>query len=203
MNRCQAVVFDYGNVLVMVNRLAMCAAMARHSPLSAEQIVPLVWEGDLEREAETGAYDSRELFRRVKERVRGEPSWSYEQFREEFADGFELNTEGVEALRLAARRGRRTFILSNTSYLHARRLFLNEDLATIPEGYVLSFKIGVMKPDPAIWRHLLQTTGLRAEQCLYIDDVPAFCGVAEGLGFTAINYLRGRTNLLQRLEDLL
>ena len=203
MSRYQAVVFDYGNVLAMVDRPAMCAAMARHSPLSAGEVQSLVWGGDLEREAETGAYDSREQFRRVKERIRGEDSWSYEQFREEFAAGFVFNDEGLEALRLAAGRGRRTFILSNTSFLHARLLFQNETLATVPEGYVLSFKVGVMKPDPAIWRHLLRTAGLQAGECLYIDDVPEYCAAAQRLGFTALNYLRGNTDLLQKLENLL
>ena len=85
----------------------------------------------------------------------------------------------------------------------ARRLFMNEELATVPEGYEFSFKVGTMKPDPAIWRHLLRTAGLEAGQCLYIDDEPPFCRAAEALGFTAIRYERGRTDLLRRLRELL
>lgn len=203
MQNIQAVVFDYGNVLMMVDRPASCRALARHSPLCAEEIEKQIWGNELEREAESGKYDSHEQFRRIKERIRGEASWSYEEFREEFAEGFALNPEGLEALRLTVRRGRRAFVLSNTSYLHARLLFMNEELTTLPEGHVLSFKVGAMKPDPAIWRHLLETRNLRASACLYIDDVAAYCAAAEGLGFTAIHYLRGRVDLLQRLNDLL
>jgi putative hydrolase of the HAD superfamily len=203
MGRFQAVVFDYGNVLVMVDRLAQCQALARHSSLPAGEIVERIWGNELEREAETGKFDSREQFRRIKERIAGEASWSYEEFREEFASGFELNPEGLRALRFAVARGRRTFILSNISYLHARLLFLHEELTTLPEGYVFSFKIRAMKPDPAIWQYLLRTTGLTAGECVYIDDVPAFCQAAERLGFTTIHYVRGSTDLLQRLEDLL
>ena len=203
MDRYRAVVFDYGGVLVLVDRLEQCRALARHSPLAPEQILERIWGGELEREAETGRYDSREQFRRVKERIQGEAAWSYEQFREEFAEGFQLNPEGLEALRHAVSRGLRTFVLSNTSYLHSLRLFNYEELATLPESYVFSFKVGAMKPDPAIWRHLLAATGLRARQCIYIDDEPAFCRAAERLGFTAIHYARGGTNLLQRLEELL
>ncbi len=203
MSRHQAVVFDYGNVLMMVDRLANARVLARHSPLPAEEIVARIWGGDLEREAETGAYDSREQFRRIRQRIGGESSWSYEEFREEFAEGFELNPEGLEALRLATRRGKRSFILSNTSYLHARLLFMHEELATLPEGYIFSFKVGVMKPDPAIWRYLLRATGLEAGQCVYIDDVAEYCAAAERLGFTAIHYLRHEPGLLQRLEELL
>jgi FMN phosphatase YigB (HAD superfamily) len=199
----RAVVFDYGNVLAMVDRPAQCRRLARYSPLSPEQILRRIWGNDLEQDAESGRYDSHELFRRLRERIQAEESWSYEEFLVDFAAGFDLNPEGVAALRLAAGADKRTFVLSNTSYPHARRLFLHEELATIPEGYVFSFKVGAMKPDPAIWRHLLATTGLAAGQCVYIDDVPEYCRAAEALGFAAIHYEKGRTDLLRRLQDLL
>jgi FMN phosphatase YigB (HAD superfamily) len=199
----RAVIFDYGNVLAMVDRPAQCRRLARHSPLSPEEILRRIWGNDLEQDAESGRYDSHELFRRLRVRIQAEESWSYEEFLVDFAAGFDLNPEGVAALRLAAGAGKRTFILSNTSYPHARRLFMHEELATIPEGYVFSFKVGAMKPDPAIWRHLLVTTGLAAGQCVYIDDIAAYCGAAEALGFAAIHYENGRTDLLRRLQDLL
>lgn len=199
----QAVVFDFGNVLCMFDQPAQCRQLARRSPLPAEEIERRIWGHDLETDAETGRYDSREQHRRVRDRIQAPRSWSYEDFLEDFATGLEPNAEGLAALRLAAGTGRRTFILSNTSYTHARRLFMNEELATLPEGYVFSFKVGAMKPDPAIWRHLLRITALEAGQCLYIDDEPPFCRAAEALGFTAIRYERGRTDLLARLRELL
>jgi len=199
----QAVVFDYGNVLAMVDRPAQCRQLARHSPLSSEEVLRRIWGNDLEQDAESGRYDSHEQFRRIRARIQAEEGWGYEQFLEDFAAGFELNPEGVAALRLAADAGRRTFVLSNTSYPHARRLFMHEELATIPEGYVFSFKVGAMKPDPLIWRHLLATTGLAAAKCVYIDDVQEYCRAAEGLGFAAIHYEKGRTDLLRCLADLL
>jgi FMN phosphatase YigB (HAD superfamily) len=198
-----AVVFDFGNVLAMFDPSAQCRQLARRSPLPAEEIERRIWGNDLEIDAESGRFDSREQFLRVRDRIQAPQSWSYEEFLEDFATGLEPNPEGLAALRLAAGAGRRTFILSNTSYTHARRLFMNEELATIPEGYVFSFKVGAMKPDPAIWRHLLRTTGLEAGQCLYIDDEPPFCRAAEALGFTTIRYERGRTDLLRRLRELL
>ena len=123
----QAVVFDYGNVLTMVDRLAQCRQLGRHSPLAREE------------------------------------------FLEDFAVGFELNPEGVAALRLAAGAGKRTFILSNTSFPHARRLFLHEELTTIPEGYV--DPAGGHWPEPVPGEPLL-----RAGQ-----GKPAMAGVKAGV----------------------
>ncbi len=202
-SRILAVVFDFGNVLAMFDHLANCRQLAGRCPLPAEEILRRIWHNDLERDAESGRYDSREQFRRISGRIQAADGWSYEQFLEDFAAGLELNPEGFDALRLAAGSGRRTFLLSNISFAHARYLFLNEELATIPEGYVLSFKVGAMKPDPAIWRHLLATTGLSADQCLYIDDEAPFCRAAEAQGFATIHYQKGSTDLLQRLRACL
>jgi putative hydrolase of the HAD superfamily len=100
-------------------------------------------------------------------------------------------------------RGARCFVLSNTSFLHARMIFENEVLASIPELHILSYKVGLMKPDPRIWLKLLEYTGLDAGDCLYIDDVEAYCDAARGLGFGVFCYDRNTHFLSQILQDVL
>lgn len=196
----EAVVFDFGNVLTMVDRLACCGALARHCSLTPSEICARIWGTEIERLSETGAWDSVEHFHRIRDAIGASGDWTHRQFLEEFVTGFTVNPEGVEAMRLARARGRRVFVLSNTSYNHARFLFNAEDLVRLPEGHVLSFKVGVMKPDPLIWRHLLETRRLAPERCLYIDDIPAFCAASEALGFKSINYIKGKTDLLGELD---
>ncbi len=203
MASLEAVVFDFGNVLATIDRQAMCAALARHSPLSAAEILGGIWGTEIERSAETGVWDSREQFQRIRARIEGERSWTYEEFLAEFLEGIEANAEGIEAMRLARGRGKRIFVLSNTSYAHARWLLGREDIVSLVEAFVFSFKVGAMKPDAAIWRHLLANTGLAAASCLYVDDVPEFCSAAGRLGFATINYVKGRTGLLQELRRAL
>lgn len=190
----RAVVFDYGNVLALHDRREICRRLSAHSALSAEEILPLIYGNDLEFESETGKFDSREHFRRIKERIGGDDRWSYDEFAEEFKNVFVLNEEAVGALELAAR-SHRVFILSNTTYLHALWLFEQEILATVPELYFLSFKLGVMKPDPEIFRIMMRTGALTAEECLYVDDLPEFCDAAGALGIHTIHYRRGATDL--------
>jgi HAD superfamily hydrolase (TIGR01509 family) len=198
----EAVVFDFGNVLVRVDRSLICGRMARHCALSPQEVGSRLFDSDLEYDSETGKYDSREHFRRTKERIGAENGWTYEQFREEFKDAFELNPEGMAALEAASRR-KRTFVLSNTSYLHALWLFEQEQLATIPEYHIFSFKVGAMKPDARIWEHMLRVSSLEARQCLYIDDMEEYCLVAGRLGFNSIHYQPGKTALLEELENWL
>lgn len=55
-------------------------------------------------------------------------------------------------------------------------------------GLVVSGEEGLMKPDPAIYRLLLQRFGLRAEECLFIDDRPANVAAAQELGIAAVRF---------------
>ena len=56
------------------------------------------------------------------------------------------------------------------------------------ETIVISGEVGLAKPDPRIFRHLLERTGLEAESTVYVDDVPANVAVAEELGMTALRF---------------
>jgi 2-haloacid dehalogenase len=50
------------------------------------------------------------------------------------------------------------------------------------DGVVVSGRERLLKPDPAIFHLLLDRYGLAAEDCLFIDDVPANVAAAEGVG---------------------
>lgn len=199
----KAVVFDFGNVLCRINRNAFSDALAVHSPLDPDTIGKLLWGGDLEKENETGKIDSHTHYARIAELIDARDSFDYETFRKLYMLILEPNPDGIAALKYARSRGMRTFILSNIAFLHATRIFNDETLATIPELHILSYKVGAMKPDPLIWRTLLTCSGLCAPECLYIDDIEAYCETARSLGFGALNYDFRHQNLSRELENML
>ena len=199
----KAVIFDYGNVLCRLDRPAVDRSFAARCGLTPEEAGARIWGGDLERELETGAIDSREHFERLRLALGAQASWRYEEFAEEYMACLLPHPEGEAALVAAARSGLRTFILSNTSFLHSRAIFQNETLATIPEIYALSYKLGFMKPDPRCWLWLLERASLRPEECLYVDDVEAYCEAAEKLSLRALRYDYRSENLLQKLRAAL
>jgi len=184
-------------------RRAVARAAAPRSKLSARDLDAALWGGSLEREHETGRFDSRGFYRRVAALAGFEPSYSYEEFAGDYRRIILPNPDGEAGLITARDRGARCFVLSNTSFLHARMIFENEVLASIPELHILSYKVGLMKPDPRIWLKLLEYTGLDAGDCLYIDDVEAYCDAARGLGFGVFCYDRNTHFLSQILQDVL
>ena len=91
----------------------------------------------------------------------------------------ELKSRGVE-LHGLTNWSHETFVVTRTRPQYA---FLGEF-----ETIVVSGEEGVMKPDPRIFAVLLERTGRRASECLFIDDNAANVAAARQLGFQAIQF---------------
>lgn len=61
-----------------------------------------------------------------------------------------------------------------------------------------SSKVGIRKPDPAIYRMACDALGVRPEQCVYLDDLGINCKPAAAMGMAAIKVTSGA----QALADL-
>lgn len=199
----KAVVFDFGNVLCSVDRFSFAENAARHSRMGPAELDSMLWGGQLERDFETGKFDSREYYRKVSALAGFGVEYDYDRFAEDYRRIIQPNPDGENGLVRANEMGYRTFVLSNTSFLHASMMMCNETLATIPELHILSYKIGCMKPDSGIWLRLLDLARLKAGDCLYIDDVEAYCEAARRLGFAAFRYDKNIHKLSHILGNML
>ena len=63
-----------------------------------------------------------------------------------------------------------------------------ESLAFMPymDGGIVSFRVGLTKPDPQMFSCFLERYGLQAESCVFIDDSAENVVVARELGFAGI-----------------
>lgn len=96
--------------------------------------------------------------------------------------------ETVELLQELRGRGHRIFCLSNIcteiyQYVAARYPFFREF-----EDVIVSAEVKLAKPDPEIFRYMLQRFGIRPEQTLFIDDMPANVQSAAGLGIRTVRF---------------
>ena len=99
-----------------------------------------------------------------------------------FADnGVHLWDDSVPTLRELRARGLRTAIVSNCD--HATRPIVDDlGLEHEADAIVLSFEVGVAKPDPGIYRAALSAVGARPEEAVFVDDQSWYCEGAEALG---------------------
>lgn len=56
------------------------------------------------------------------------------------------------------------------------------------EAIVISGEVGIAKPDPRIFRHLLERTGFAAASTVFVDDAPANVAAGAALGLTALRF---------------
>lgn len=100
-------------------------------------------------------------------------------------------------------------ITNNAQVGHGAGMAASEDQSAEVQAILARFdhviessKAGVRKPDPAIYRMMLDSLALEAAQCIYLDDLGINCKPAAALGMTAIK-VSGEAQALDELGALL
>jgi putative hydrolase of the HAD superfamily len=110
--------------------------------------------------------------------------------------------ETVKLVRALQQRGFDIYCLSNMPapmYEHLRRRHTFWDVF---RGVVVSGEIQMMKPEPQIYRHLLERFDLKARESVFVDDMQANVDAAKAVGLHAIRF-QNATQCQQELDELL
>jgi len=74
---------------------------------------------------------------------------------------------------------------------HSTRPIVDElGLEREADAVVLSFEVGVAKPDPGIYRAALDALGARPEEAVFVDDQAWYCEGAEAIGIRSFMIAR-------------
>ncbi len=114
-----------------------------------------------------------------------------------------------ERIRLLKRlkHGYELYLLSNTNEIHrkcydqmVKRTFNNGGLHTYFNQDFYSHKIGYRKPDPEAFRFVIEHTGIKTAETLFVDDNADNIAAAEHLGF-AVLHLTPDRSLVEELKN--
>jgi putative hydrolase of the HAD superfamily len=198
--------FDCGNVLVAFDIEIICRELAVFSPLSPDRIFSAIYGqgllfGDsLHHQFETGQLNTPEFFRQVKKAIQANDGLTMEKF-QEIANGIFKENTAIKKILEHVKLNFRLSILSNTNELNwshinnfsiIKNYFENSDI-------FLSFKIGSKKPDPAIFRTVLEKCAFQPSEILFIDDEPSNVEGFAKFGVRGIKY-NCRTDSLEKLN---
>lgn len=95
--------------------------------------------------------------------------------------------------------GLRVYCLSNISDKICRDCAKELAFLKLTDGRILSYEEKLIKPDPAIYRLLLKRYDLKADECIFIDDLENNVRAACELGFHGIVF-RNRQQAEQEIE---
>ena len=180
------VVFDIGNVLLRWNPRHLYRTVFEDEAQMEwflDHICDPAWNLEQDR--------GRTWAEAIEERIARHPEWAsqiraFDQRWQEMVPGaIEENVALVARLRAA---GVPTYVITNFSrekFEESRHRFRWLDTF---EGVVVSGIEGLVKPDPAIYRLFLERYGLRAPDCIFIDDSQANAAGARSVGMHAVLY---------------
>jgi epoxide hydrolase-like predicted phosphatase len=78
-------------------------------------------------------------------------------------------------------------VLSNAGMDWMHELFSAEQNELFDE-VVLSYQVGVIKPDPVMYETIAAKLGVLPEECLFVDDQPRYVDGAKSVGMKAIHF---------------
>jgi 2-haloacid dehalogenase len=110
----------------------------------------------------------------------------HERWHETVSGVFEDNVAVLERLRA---NGVPTYCITNFSGAKFAEAKLRYPFLAAFDGAVVSGDERMLKPDPAIYRLLLERYGLSAGRCIFIDDSRANAEGARAVGMRAIHYV--------------
>ena len=197
--KIKCVISDLGKVILFFDNFIFFQKIAEHCPFSAQDISERVHRHiDLIRSFDTGEIESEDFYREVVQKL--EADVGKKNFFRMYNDVFSLNLPVLDLLR-RLKTNHKLILLSNTDV--ERFGFIQKEFPEILffDEYVLSYEAGYMKPHPEIYMRALNKARIRAEECVFLDDLQENIEGAECVGMNVILY-EPHTDLEAKLKQM-
>lgn len=177
----RGVLWDVGNVIVRWDPRRLYSKIF---PDTAERddflarVCTLEWHVETDRGLDP-AENTRRLIERFPQHEAAIRAW-WDRWDEMFGGVIEETVEVIEAL---AERGVPQFGLTNMSAASWPAIRAMTPAFERLSYLLVSGEVGLVKPDPAIFRLLCEKVGMAPEELLFVDDSPRNVEAARALGF--------------------
>lgn len=176
----QTLIFDLGNVLVSFSHEKMFAQIAAVTGLSSEEVRELLVDNRIGIQYERGLLTSEEIFAIFQEKA--PHSFQLPDLLEAASTIFDPRPEMEALVEILKKKGYRLIIVTNTSEPHFNTLSETAPFLKHFDHIILSYKVGLVKPEQAIFEYTLKQAGAHPSECLFIDDLVENVHAAERLG---------------------
>ena len=201
-NTIKALIFDLGNVIVNLNMRKFYKKILPKSDNKQINIYKDLWE-PIEK-LDKGLFSKEEFYQEAKKRFQFQDVGK-EEFFNMFNSIFDsLNYKLLDFIKkLKKDKMYKVFALSNTNPLHVEFLAKNIiDFRDYFNQVFYSFELGMIKPDPKIFLHVLEHINYKPSECIFIDDNRKNVKVAEQIGMIGIQF-RNETKILEEIKEVL
>ncbi len=180
----RGVIFDVGGVLLHETDHTRRIAWERRLGLPRGQLARLVMDSEPAARAAAGEVTERQVWQAVGARLGLDETQTLELQRD-FWSSEELDitlVRFVQSLRPRYKIGVLSNAWSDARSFHNAKFKMN----TWVDAAVYSAEVKLLKPDPRIYRIVLDQLGLPAGACVFVDDKPANVQAAQALGMKGV-----------------
>lgn len=188
MQNIKNIIFDYGNVIFLIDFLKTQNSFTELGIQNVETFFAHAGHHSLFDKFETGSISAAEFRNGIRE-VTGKPDLSDEQIDKAWTSLLIGVPPVNHELLLKAKAQYRTFLLSNINEIHLnfihdylKREHQVESNDQFFEKVYYSHLVKIRKPNKEIFELVLQENGLNIEETLFIDDSPQHLKTARELG---------------------
>jgi len=184
-DRFLLILFDLGKVILPFNIRIATKAFEKECSLPSEEIVRRIMGNSLDWDFETGKISPEEFYEEVKRRTG--LNVAYDHFVELWNDIFSENQKVSEVVRRLKEKYL-VAIISNTNRLHFDFAYREFPIVQEVGHFILSYQVGVRKPDPKIYQIALERFHVTSQRTVYVDDLEPFVNTARTLGLHGIHF---------------
>ena len=181
----RGIIFDFGNVICRFENSRFLNRLRQWSALPVETLRENIFGAGIHLRFERGDIDTAE-FRRLVESATG-AKVPEEAFTEAFTDIF-TPIDGVQPIIRKLKGKKQLGLLSNTNELHFIHRIRPMPVFPLFDSVTLSYEVGALKPEEAIYRDALRKLSIPANECVFIDDILAYVEGAKAIGMRGIRF---------------
>jgi len=183
MKKYDLIIFDLGRVILDFDHNKSAQKIAKRFDLDKDYIHDLFFESQITKLHDEGKVTPKEFHKSVIKHLN--IKLGFKDFQNCWNDIFVLKKD-VTGLVKHLRKEYKVYLMSNTNKLHFD--FIKKRYSIIKEFHkiILSYKIGVLKPHPKIYRYAFAIAKTTPKKTIYIDDRPELIEGARKLGINGI-----------------
>lgn len=182
----QTIIWDLGGVLLRTEDRQPRAQLAREFKLTYADIDRLVFNSPSARQASRGEITASQHWQNLCE-ICSWPEDRLPELQARFWGGDRLDPELIEFIR-SLKPTYTTALLSNNWSDLRQALTTQWQIADAFDEIIISAEVGLVKPDPRIFRLTAAKLGVTPEQALFVDDFIENVQAAQAEGWQAVHF---------------
>ncbi len=196
----RAVIFDMGGVILRTEDLSSRTKLAAKFGLSYRELENIVFQSPESVRAELGEFTREEHWKNMA-RLLKFPESELDEFQRAYWDGDAVDKE-LEAFIRGLRPRYKTGLLSNA--WEGTRIDAPVRGFTFLDAFdetIFSWEVRLRKPDPRIYRLVLDRLGIQPQEAVFVDDFIKNIEGAQAVGMKTV-WFKGREDAVRQLREL-